>query len=561
MAEDHFGIVGTVQAGAYRVEAVVAEGGFGVVYRAHHDAFQAPVALKCLKMPQQLSAAHQEEFLAKFREEAALLFRLSASIPAVVRPLHVDQLVTPDNRFVPFMALEWLEGEGLDQLIARREAEGRPPLTMKRAVRLLTPVARALARAHHFPAEGGAISIVHRDLKPDNIFLARVNGEEVVKIFDFSIAKARSVASQVAGRLSQGDAMTAFTPGYGAPEQWLPKRYGQTGPWTDVFGLALTVLELCLGRALIDGDTAAMMGTACDEARRPSPRTEGMDVTDEVESVFLSALAVDPRKRYPDAGTFWDGVESALGLEVSTTPTIAGVMRRDARVDGVGGPSEERLSTRPPPRVDKHAPTLDAADARASASSAPPSIPASSRAEPRPVDVAPLVLPNIPDIDTTAPPPPPAPPPRRPSGERDAAKKAPPPPAGPDFDDDDDGGGIEIAVDLKKNAEKAKESPPVRLTGGEPLSVKPNSAGASGQFQRLEPQPLRVLPQPSAASRLKIPIILGASGLALIALEQIYVAFVGGLLALGPIRLTYVAGLLMAGAVVMVVARLVTDER
>ncbi len=562
MAEDHFGIVGTVQAGAYRVEAVVAEGGFGVVYRAHHDAFQAPVALKCLKMPQQLSAAHQQEFLAKFREEAALLFRLSASIPSVVRPLHVDQLVTPDNRFVPFMALEWLEGEGLDQLIARRDAEGRPPLTMKRAVRLLTPVARALARAHHFPAEGGAISIVHRDLKPDNIFLARVNGEEVVKIFDFGIAKARSVASQVAGRLSQGDAMTAFTPGYGAPEQWLPKRYGQTGPWTDVFGLALTLLELCLGRAVIDGDTAAMMGTACDEARRPSPRTEGLEVSDEVESVFLGALAVDPRKRYLDAGSFWDALESSLGLEVSATPTIAGSMRRDARVDGgAGGPSEERLSTRPPPRVDKFAPTLDAGDARAAASSAPPpgSSPAPSVRAPAPA--APLVLPNIPDIDMSAPPP--TPPPRRPSGEREAAPASAPaaPVKGPDFDDEEDG-AIEIAVDLKKNADKAKDAPPLRLTGGEPLPTpRVAPAGASGQFPKLEPQPLRVVPRQSAAAKLKIPFILGGSGLLLMLLEQIYVAMVGGLLAVGPIRLTYVAGLLVAAAVVMVVARLVTDDR
>ena len=46
MAEDVFGIVGSVIAGAYHVEAVVAEGGFGVVYRAHHGGFRAPVALK-----------------------------------------------------------------------------------------------------------------------------------------------------------------------------------------------------------------------------------------------------------------------------------------------------------------------------------------------------------------------------------------------------------------------------------------------------------------------------------------------------------------------------------
>ena len=57
MVEDVFGLIGTVQAGTFRVEQAVAEGGFGVVYRAHHTAFRAPVALKCLKVPRSLSAA------------------------------------------------------------------------------------------------------------------------------------------------------------------------------------------------------------------------------------------------------------------------------------------------------------------------------------------------------------------------------------------------------------------------------------------------------------------------------------------------------------------------
>ena len=74
---------------ARTVEAVVAEGGFGVVYRAHHGGFRAPVALKLLKIPPQ-GSEQQAAFLELFRAEAELLFRLSASLQAVVRPLHVD---------------------------------------------------------------------------------------------------------------------------------------------------------------------------------------------------------------------------------------------------------------------------------------------------------------------------------------------------------------------------------------------------------------------------------------------------------------------------------------
>ena len=344
MAEDVFGIVGTVVAGAYQVEAVVAEGGFGVVYRAFHSGFRAPVALKCLKIPQQLSSEQEEHFLEQFRAEAELLFRLSAGIPTVVRPLHVDAMTLPDGRFVPFMALEWLEGETLDAIAERRKAEGLPPIPLKKLVRMLTPVARALDRAHNFQGpDGQPISIVHRDMKPENIFIANVAGEEVVKILDFGIGKAKSMASQVAGRTSQSElAFTSFTPAYGAPEQWVPKRFGQTGPWTDVWGLALSLLEVMAGRTIIDGDQAAMMGTVLDPTRRPTPRNEGLDVPEAVEQVFLRAMALDPRQRYGDAGMFWSDLQSALGMRGDGRDGYASPPR-DARAEGGNVPRVETV--------------------------------------------------------------------------------------------------------------------------------------------------------------------------------------------------------------------------
>ncbi len=314
MVDDVFGIVGTQLGGAYLVESAVAEGGFGVVYRAQHSAFRASVALKCLKIPQGFWAAEKGDFLEQFRAEAELLFRLSATLPTVVRPLHVDAFTTARGEFVPFMALEWLEGETLDRIAERRHARGQP-FTLKRLMRLLDPVAGALERAHDFPTESGRLCIVHCDLKPENIFVARsATDERVAKILDFGIGKVKGVAERVAGRTSQrGTGLASFTPAFGAPEQWAPRRYGQTGPWTDVWGLALTMVEVLAGHPIIDGDEAAMMGTALDPVRRPTPRREGVVVNDDVEAVFETALAVDPRDRYQRVQHFWGDLLRAAG--------------------------------------------------------------------------------------------------------------------------------------------------------------------------------------------------------------------------------------------------------
>ena len=170
--DDVFGIVGTVQGGAFRVDEVVAEGGFAVVYRAYHGAFRSSVALKCLKIPGSLSESDQREFLEKFREEGELLFRLSSAIPSVVRPLHVGTLAHTKGRFVPFIALRVARGAGPSaHLISNRVLAGKPPLrNLAAVVKLLTPVAAALCHAHKFPTPNGPVAIVHRDLKPENVF-------------------------------------------------------------------------------------------------------------------------------------------------------------------------------------------------------------------------------------------------------------------------------------------------------------------------------------------------------------------------------------------------------
>lgn len=350
-ASDLFGIVGKVIAGTYRVEAVVAEGGFGVVYKAHHKGFRATVALKCLKIPVELGQQHRGQFLEQFRSEAEVLFRLSALLPNIVRPLHVDAFQTREGRFVPFMALEWLDGWTLDAVIAQRNDQGRPPIGLRKLTRMLTPVARALEQAHNMPGPTGTLSIVHRDMKPENLFVALVAGEQLIKILDFGISKVKSTAGQLAGRESQTmNDLVSFSPAYGAPEQWLPKRYGQTGPWTDVWGMALTMVETIKGSEVIVGDDhAAMMGTIIDPERRPTPRNEGVKVSDEVESIFRRALAVDPRNRYQSMSAFWDELLSALDLDLLGNPKR--VARTDPRAEGEAAFRQEQLEAAMSPRL------------------------------------------------------------------------------------------------------------------------------------------------------------------------------------------------------------------
>ena len=540
MPEDVFGIVGSVVAGAFKVEAPVAEGGFGVVYRAHHTGFRALVALKCLKIPEQLAPAQQRIFLGQFRAEAELMFRLSASISNIVRPLHVDAFVSTAGRFVPFIALEWLDGQTLGAIVLERRSEHQKPFGLAELVELLTPVARALDRAHHFKSADGVLSIVHCDLKPENIIVARVAGEEVVKVLDFGIAKAKSVASEAAGRVSGGSLETGpFTPAYGAPEQWLPKRFGQTGPWTDVWGLALSMVEVLAGRLIIDGDRAAMMATVIDPERRPTPRQEGVPVSEAVEAVFARALALDPRQRYPRVGDFWSDLQQALQggapARVRSSRPAPLIPDLDVSVPPTGAGSAARISAAPPQEMELEFDLpaagipleLDAeqlADARRSypAHSDLPSSGrvrlAESRQSAAPTASAPARAPSEPRVELVnerAPAPPPSPPP--------PARLPSPRPA------------MHAAVTVG--------TPELERVSRRPAPAGSNGARGISWSERLAPLEtlFRERVWPGVA-------LLVASVLVTLA-DQMYAAEQGHVFTLGPLRAVWLAGLLMLAGV------------
>ena len=302
---DPFGLVGTVVDRQFRVDAVVGEGGFGVVYKAWHLSLDQPVALKALKLPEAREAGLQGALLAKFREEAKITYVLSQATLNIVRVLDFGATTAPSGAWVPFAVQEWLEGETLAQELRRRREQGMRGRSLAEAMRVMEPAARALAVAHQR-------RVVHRDVKPGNFFLMAPSADAnavTLKVLDFGIAKVMREGATHSGTTSAG--MVSYTPTYAAPEQ-LEARYGSTGPWTDVYGLALVMTEVLSDRAPFEGDDlTGILAQVLDPRRRPTPAARGVAVPPALEAVLARALTVDPRGRHADAGELWASLQVA----------------------------------------------------------------------------------------------------------------------------------------------------------------------------------------------------------------------------------------------------------
>lgn len=310
---DPFGLVHAIVDGRYRVERVVGQGGFGVVYRARHLGFDSPIALKVLRLPEGWSSERREARIGAFQQEGRVLFELSHLHASIVRAHETGRVRARDGSLAPYLALEWLDGVSLDAELKARRAGGLPPLSLPAALRLLYGVADGLARAH-------AAGVAHRDIKPGNLFVAERAGEQRIKILDFGVAKLIDEGVDTTERFALTAGNTAsFTPLYAAPEQWL-ERLGATGAWTDVHALALVVVELLTGRPPFSGRDSAQLMAACLDPLRPTPRACGAKVSSAVEGVFARALALEPRARFVDAGAFWKALVDAADFELDSEP-------------------------------------------------------------------------------------------------------------------------------------------------------------------------------------------------------------------------------------------------
>jgi formylglycine-generating enzyme required for sulfatase activity len=309
MTGDPLGLKDTVIDGKYLVGEAVGEGGAAIVYRAENTVWKIPVAVKVFAALGEAPAAEQPALFEQFIQEGRLISDLSTKCPAIVQARDFGILRLEGRPPLPYLVLEWLDGRSLDEVLVGETRAKRAPRSLDGAMRLLEPVAVALGLAH----ERG---VAHRDIKPENmIVVGDPRGTEAqIKLLDFGIAKV--MKRRLEGVHQTGIMPTAFTPYYGAPEQF-SRAYGETGPWTDVFALALVLIEVMQGgKRAFEGDDYAELGRqAMDTARRPTPRQLGIPVSDTVEAVFGRALAVQSEQRYADMRAFWAALVGAARPE------------------------------------------------------------------------------------------------------------------------------------------------------------------------------------------------------------------------------------------------------
>lgn len=314
---DLFQLVGATIAEKFRVERVIGEGGFGVVYGGTHLSIGEPVAIKCMK-PTGFTVDERAKAAESFLREARILFGLGH--PAIVRLYDAGVLSRGE---VPYVVLELLSGVTLAEEIQSRSAQKRH-FSKDELISIFGPVFEAVAFAH-------GKGVVHRDLKPANMMLVRDGARVVPKVLDFGTARSNVAGT---GRAAEGATATSagFTPLYGAPEQW-DEGYGRTGPHTDVFALGMTLFEACTLAYAFDtsGGLMAVFRALLDGKARPALESVRPDLPPELELVVHRALRPKAANRYADARELLASFRAAM----KTSPTTAPLERPlGARISG-----------------------------------------------------------------------------------------------------------------------------------------------------------------------------------------------------------------------------------
>jgi eukaryotic-like serine/threonine-protein kinase len=277
-----------VLAGRYEVIRPLGHGAMAVVDLARDVELDRPVALKRLAE----NLARDEDLRRRFLREARLAARLAH--PNIVRVFDVG--LDGDR---PFIAMEYVEGETLAELVARRRR-----LPAAEAAALGLQACAGLAAVH----EAG---LVHRDVKPQNLLLGR---DGVLKLGDFGIA-----LGEEGTRLTLAGTVLG-TAGYLAPEQ---ARGEQVSAAADIYAVGAVLYELLTGEPPRRPDSLAALGHA-DAFRTPS--LSGRDgVPPALAAVVADCLAERPEERPPSA--------AALARRLSSLASDAPTLRLPADPD------------------------------------------------------------------------------------------------------------------------------------------------------------------------------------------------------------------------------------
>jgi eukaryotic-like serine/threonine-protein kinase len=285
--------------GPWQLDAEIARGGMGTVYRAHRadGEYAQDVAIKLVR-----ADVNSQQVVDRFHAERQILASLAHP--------NIARLIDGGTRAegTPYLVMEYVDGESIIAYATRHQ------LDIAERLQLFRTVCAAVHFAHQR-------LVVHRDLKPSNIFVTHA-GE--VKLLDFGIAKVLESAPAVDGPAQT--TMLAMTPAYASPEQVKGETVTTA---SDVYALGVVLYELLTGQSPYKSKTTQPLALAKEivdtEPERPSQVAERADdntpalkklrtgLRAELDNIVLMALRKEPARRYSSAEQLASDITRYLG--------------------------------------------------------------------------------------------------------------------------------------------------------------------------------------------------------------------------------------------------------
>jgi serine/threonine protein kinase/formylglycine-generating enzyme required for sulfatase activity len=286
--------------GKYHLECRIGQGGMGVVYRARHAYLKTLHAIKII-LPDLVG--NDPQLVTRFRQEA-----LAAAAIRHQNVVGVSDYGVISGK-VPFLVMEYVEGESLHDLLAREKA-----LSPENALELMTAICAGVGAAHH---QG----IVHRDLKPLNIMICSDKNTiaESVKILDFGLAKIKS--GELLGSFIQAQTTGLMgSPYYMAPEQWSDDELDSR---SDIYSLGVMLFQMLTGDVPFKGSSipAIMKKHIADPP--PTFSEIGVVIAPDIELAIRHTLQKDPKQRTASVEILIEELRNAI-LPFSQTLPNAG---------------------------------------------------------------------------------------------------------------------------------------------------------------------------------------------------------------------------------------------
>lgn len=286
-------LVGRTLDGRYRLDRLIGRGGMGAVYEAEHVGLDKRVAVKVL------SHLGDADAVARFEREAKAAAKVTH--PNVVQIFDVGR----DDDDTDFLVMELFDGSDL------RTALGDEPIEASRAIGIAHQILDGLDAIHR-------AGLIHRDIKPANILLATRDGDDIVKLTDFGIAKSVRDPSEAITEAGKVVGTLQFM----APEQLMG---GEVDHRADLYAVGLTLYAMLAGKAPFDTQTTKTIVATHLAGSLPPLAEKRPDLPRPLVAAVTRALATSPGRRFADASGF------AAALEHESAATSDTVVERPSR--------------------------------------------------------------------------------------------------------------------------------------------------------------------------------------------------------------------------------------